>query len=130
RGTIVAEAIVLTSPVEEYNGTDVVVKWVWTSKTHTAEADLVRHARNLAETENPHMLDHLPHFLCVEEVEIDPSEDLVLRVVVQEPLEPLDDPRLTGEELAKAFKDIFECYRWLVEVAKILHRDISVSNLM
>ncbi|KAJ7649793.1 hypothetical protein FB45DRAFT_3290 [Roridomyces roridus] len=73
------------------------------------------------------MLNHLPNFLHVEE-EVEIDEGIVLRVVVQESLEPLET--LMADELAKAFKDIFECYRWLVEVARILHRDISVKNLM
>ncbi|KAJ7613921.1 hypothetical protein FB45DRAFT_3276 [Roridomyces roridus] len=129
RVTVVAKSTVLASPGASHNGADVVVKWVWSPKTRAAEADFVRRARDLAEMENPSMLHHLPNFLHVEE-EVEIDEDVVLRVLVQELLTPLDDSTLTADELAKAFKDIFECYRWLFEVAKILHRDISVKNLM
>ncbi|KAJ7649778.1 hypothetical protein FB45DRAFT_3127 [Roridomyces roridus] len=128
RGTVIIKATVLASPGDDHNGTDVVVKWVWSSETRTTEVDFVWRARTLAEMENPDMLDHLPNFFHSEEIGV--SGALVLRLVVQESLKPLDDSTLTAAELAKAFKDIFECYRWLVEVAKILHRDISIPNLM
>ncbi|KAJ7649779.1 kinase-like domain-containing protein [Roridomyces roridus] len=129
RATVVAKATVLASPGETHNGADVVVKWLWAPRTRKAEADFVRRARTLAEKENTNMLDRLPNFLHVEE-EVEIDEDVVLRVIVQELLTPLDNPTLTADELAKAFKDVFECYRWLVEAARILHRDISVKNLM
>ncbi|KAJ7681464.1 hypothetical protein B0H14DRAFT_2299561, partial [Mycena olivaceomarginata] len=59
----------------------------------------------------------------------DAYEERVLRIVVQEELHPITD--LTdATELAEAFKQIFECYRWLYEGPKIMHRDVSISNLM
>ncbi|KAJ7243571.1 hypothetical protein B0H12DRAFT_998246, partial [Mycena haematopus] len=56
-------------------------------------------------------------------------EERVLRVIVQEELRPIDELE-DPVEFAQAFKQIFECYRWLFEEAKTIHRDISVSNLM
>jgi hypothetical protein len=71
----------------------------------------------------------------------------VLRILVQEELHPItvQKPR---RSMARSFHEIFKCrhsysvhhvatthslvpgYRWLYEVPKILHRDISLNNLM
>ncbi|KAF9255762.1 hypothetical protein L218DRAFT_883375 [Marasmius fiardii PR-910] len=56
-------------------------------------------------------------------------EKRTLRYMVVEELFPitdLDDP----EDLRHVFRDIIKCHRWLVNVPRILHRDISVNNLM
>ncbi|KAJ3805724.1 hypothetical protein EV368DRAFT_50033 [Lentinula lateritia] len=59
----------------------------------------------------------------------DAYEERILRIVAQEELHPITD--LTdATELAEAFKQIFECYRWVYEGYKIMHRDVSISNLM
>ncbi|KAF9254813.1 hypothetical protein L218DRAFT_951254 [Marasmius fiardii PR-910] len=51
-----------------------------------------------------------------------------LRVVVKDlfPITYLTNP----EDLRVAFKDIIKCHQSLVNVAKILHREINVNNLM
>ena len=79
----------------------------------------------------------------------DKYEKRVLRVIVQEELFPITDC-YTAPELAQAFREIFHCnslvnlicvcltfvlcfvagYQWLVEHPRILHRDISLNNLM
>ncbi|KAJ7287203.1 hypothetical protein C8J57DRAFT_1117037 [Mycena rebaudengoi] len=53
----------------------------------------------------------------------------VLRIVVQEGLHPITE-LTTAAELSEAFRGIFKCYRWLYEKAGIMHRDISLNNLM
>ncbi|KAJ7066492.1 hypothetical protein C8F01DRAFT_703727 [Mycena amicta] len=59
----------------------------------------------------------------------DECEQRVLRIVVWEELSPITK-LTTAADVAKAFRGIFDCYRWLVEVTKIMHRDISLNNLM
>ena len=73
-------------------------------------------------------------------------EERVLRIIVQEELYPITE-RTNAVDLAQSFREIFKCrhlhsimsatahslvlgYRWLYEVPKILHRDISLNNLM
>ncbi|KAK7036605.1 hypothetical protein VNI00_011538 [Paramarasmius palmivorus] len=52
-----------------------------------------------------------------------------LRFLVSEFLIPIT--KLTdSNEMALAFKDTVECHQWLVQFPRILHRDISVNNLM
>ncbi|KAJ7613920.1 hypothetical protein FB45DRAFT_3274 [Roridomyces roridus] len=142
QSTVVVSATVLHSPSHEYDGRDAVVKWNWAPKARTAESAFVLSARRRAERENPRMLDHLPDVFYAGDMESSAAVDIfgdiasnnfeerVLRVTVQERLKPLKDRTLTADELEKAFKAIFDCYRWLVEAAGILHRDISVNNLM
>ncbi|KAJ7645774.1 hypothetical protein B0H17DRAFT_884229, partial [Mycena rosella] len=52
-----------------------------------------------------------------------------LRITVQEELEPIED-LTTAPKLADAIRGIFKCYRWLYEKANVMHRDISLGNLM
>ncbi|KAF8802375.1 hypothetical protein BYT27DRAFT_7341453 [Phlegmacium glaucopus] len=35
-----------------------------------------------------------------------------------------------GALIAPVIRDVFRCYRWLYEEAKVIHRDISLNNLM
>ncbi|KAF7340701.1 Other 1 protein kinase [Mycena sanguinolenta] len=55
-------------------------------------------------------------------------EPQVLHIVVQEELRPITELR-TAADVGEAFRGIFRCYRWLYEKARIIHRDISLSNL-
>ncbi|KAJ7447074.1 hypothetical protein B0H11DRAFT_2290249 [Mycena galericulata] len=145
RGTTVVHAKVKSSPPGGVPNDvkDVVVKWNWSPKSRTAEADIVAVARKWAEQDDPSMLAHLPNILYSEEREIDavPAalisfldanayEARVLRIIVQEKLEGCIDGLTVADELAEVYKDIFKCYRWLYQAPKIIHRDISRFNLM
>ncbi|PBK66026.1 hypothetical protein ARMSODRAFT_366773 [Armillaria solidipes] len=56
-------------------------------------------------------------------------EERLLRITVSERLFPITD--LTNvKDIAQAFLDILQCHRWLYDHAKILHRDISMANVM
>ncbi|KAG7086896.1 hypothetical protein E1B28_002815 [Marasmius oreades] len=50
-------------------------------------------------------------------------------VTVQQKLQPIHELK-TPEEFAQVFYDILQCHRWLYKIAEILHRDISMSNMM
>ncbi|KAE9392182.1 hypothetical protein BT96DRAFT_888188 [Gymnopus androsaceus JB14] len=57
------------------------------------------------------------------------SKHRVVQISVQERLFPIQD--LKGpKEYAQVLYDVFQCHRWLYEHAHILHRDISVGNIM
>ncbi|KAK7055341.1 other 1 protein kinase [Favolaschia claudopus] len=139
--TVVIHATITSCPRPELNGQTVVLKWSWASPSRTFEADIIASARRLAEEDCPKMLLHLPEIYCSQrcdglllpckckEILHEHSEDRILRVIIQKELKPiqkLEHPDM----LAEAFKAIFECYRWLYEKAHIMHRDISVGNLM
>ncbi|KAJ7212510.1 hypothetical protein GGX14DRAFT_620653 [Mycena pura] len=130
RGTVVVQATVKECPSShKLQGKAVVVKWSWVPTSRVREAKIVGDARiyhdedfNSLRPECQKLLrDHFPQ----------EYEERVLRVIVQAELQPITELQDPGQ-LAKAFKEIFECYRWLHESddVKIIHRDISVGNLM
>ncbi|KAJ7225847.1 hypothetical protein GGX14DRAFT_348735 [Mycena pura] len=88
------------------------------------------------------MANHLPKVIHAEErgYGLDTSQGRLadffndnnirdLCILVQEELQPITS-LTTADELAPAFRDIFAAYRWLCEDVKIMHRDISINNLM
>ncbi|KAJ7614203.1 hypothetical protein DFH06DRAFT_1484423 [Mycena polygramma] len=143
RGTVVVRAQVTHCPPDKnLVGQDVAVKWSWISRSRLPETEFVKAAVKYAEQTDRGMLNHLPKIYHSEDLEwlAPPSqtflverfeneyEDRVLRVIVQELLEPI--VQLEPQELALAFKGVVKCHRWLYETAKILQRDVSVDNLM
>ncbi|KAG7088858.1 hypothetical protein E1B28_012812 [Marasmius oreades] len=108
--------------------------------TRQAEQVFIKKARVAADSraQDQWVLDHLPDMLDSGEFEGTVSfeqlfgeeyEKRTLRYLVVEELFPITD--LAGpEELRLALKDIVNCHRWLVTVPGIMHRDISVNNLM
>ncbi|KAF8146385.1 hypothetical protein K438DRAFT_1628156 [Mycena galopus ATCC 62051] len=126
---------------------NVVVKWSWSAKNSTPEGDIVKIATDLVNKchSDSWVLSHLPKILHYEEEEVgrnslhehpylyeqfgDNHELEALRIVVQEELCPITE-LTTAEELGEAVHGIFKCYRWLYERPRIMHRDISVDNLM
>ncbi|KAJ7882819.1 hypothetical protein B0H14DRAFT_1458935 [Mycena olivaceomarginata] len=138
RGTVVVRSEVITCPRPDLKGKTVVVKWSWVPKTRTSEPTIVHAALQQAVQNRPKMVHHIPNIYYYEEfadeipvfLKSRPEyEDRVLRIIVQEELHVITT--LTdAAELAQVFKEIFECYRWLFETVKIIHRDISLSNLM
>ncbi|KAJ7232397.1 hypothetical protein C8J57DRAFT_1533121 [Mycena rebaudengoi] len=122
-GTVVVRATVEDCPSShKLQGKAVVVKWSWVPTSRVREAKIVGDARVCAEKGNPDMLRHLPEIYYVEDFDS-------LRPEFQAELKPITELRDPGQ-LAKAFKEIFECYRWLHDDVKTIHRDISVGNLM
>ncbi|KAJ7131627.1 hypothetical protein C8R46DRAFT_658699 [Mycena filopes] len=135
RGTCVSRATL--------DGQNVVVKWSWPAKSRMAEAAFVRRATEKATGNSAWVLNHLPKIIYEEEQELDADspqrrlsehlgdeyEDRVFRLVVQEELFPITS-LTTAEELSQAFHGIFKCYRWLYENIDLMHRDISLNNLM
>ncbi|THV01031.1 hypothetical protein K435DRAFT_836993 [Dendrothele bispora CBS 962.96] len=56
-------------------------------------------------------------------------EERILRVLVQDKLYPLTDLRVEAQ-YAQVFCDVLQAHRWLYDHARILHRDISMHNIM
>ncbi|EEB99250.1 hypothetical protein MPER_01104, partial [Moniliophthora perniciosa FA553] len=136
RGTWVLQA---RSKAPKFDGKKLVLKFSSPAVTRTAENEIVHSARAKASGEYAWVLNHLPHILQHGEFVADDSfaklfkdenfEKRVFRYIVAEELSPITN--LTNPlQLAKAFKDIILCHQWLVLHAKVMHRDVSVNNLM
>ncbi|KAJ6458604.1 hypothetical protein DFH09DRAFT_1115447 [Mycena vulgaris] len=92
-----------------------------TYETASAQASDTQHQQ--AFTVYPSNLIQLPRLLSKE------YEERVLRIIVQAEFQPITELQDPGQ-LAKAFKEFFECCRWLHDDVKTIRRDISVGNLM
>ncbi|KAK0448042.1 hypothetical protein EV421DRAFT_1658879, partial [Armillaria borealis] len=100
-----------------------------------------------AETGKTHwILNHLPNILHEQDFDFDDDspqkhdcrnwckrasayEERVLRITVLEELFPITSLR-KDTHYAQVFVDILQCHKWLYEHPKILHRDISMANIM
>ncbi|KAK0211856.1 hypothetical protein IW262DRAFT_1412093 [Armillaria fumosa] len=142
----------------EWPGKQLVVKMSYPSIYRESEQRLVEAARAKAKETagegNTHwVLDHLPEILHSQDFRFNEKdcpqkrlmellieaeyadkktflyEERVLRITVSERLFPLDS--LTDvKEVGQVFLDILQCHRWLLDHPKILHRDISMTNVM
>ncbi|KAK7007367.1 other 1 protein kinase [Favolaschia claudopus] len=141
RGTCVSHASMGKPDVKGSADTPVVVKWYWPAETRMSEAVIIRTAVDKATVS---MKNHLPKLLHAEDKQFDQNspqryllelfgkdkyEMRVFRVLVQEPLKPLTGLK-TAVELGEAFLGVFEGYRWLYEKCNIMHRDVSLNNMM
>lgn len=147
RGTCVVRAECVNEGRQKRNDDEawdgpLIVKLSWPAKSRTPEQDIIKKAREAADNgQHRWVLNHLPKVLHDEDIDVNllsqalidniggRYEERVLRAIVQEELYPITE-RTTAPELAESFRDIFNCYRWLYEYPKVLHRDISVHNLM
>ncbi|KAJ7331556.1 hypothetical protein DFH08DRAFT_966540 [Mycena albidolilacea] len=119
--SVVFYKLVVASQDGQNVGKLVIVKWSWSPQTRTREASIIEAATTRAtEAGDTWVLDHLP---------VTKYELRDLRITVQEELTPIEGLK-TAPELAEATRGIFECYRWLFEIGKVMHRDISLGNLM
>ncbi|KAK0488047.1 hypothetical protein EDD18DRAFT_1292023 [Armillaria luteobubalina] len=140
----------------EWPGKQLVVKISHPSIYHESEQKLVAgakaKAREMASKGKEHwVLNHLPEILhsqdfnekdCTQKrlmellIKAEYAEEKtllyqehVLRITVSERLFPLDS--LTDiKEVGQVFLDILQCHRWLLDHPKILHCDISMTNVM
>ncbi|KAK0475735.1 hypothetical protein IW261DRAFT_1595246 [Armillaria novae-zelandiae] len=137
---------------------DLVVKISWPSIHRDSEKKLMDAAKAKAdeiagEGKRHWIVDHLPSILQSQNFrsnDEDPSqrrlvellskaeyadgkpfiyEEHLLRIPVSERLFPMTD--LTDvKDIAQVFYHIFRCHHWLYEIPKILHRDMSLNNMM
>ncbi|KAF9020184.1 hypothetical protein BDZ89DRAFT_279062 [Hymenopellis radicata] len=131
-----------------------VVKFSCPTTTRVPEMRLIQTARNYAEADEKHawVLNHLPDMIASRDVDIDVNsvqarmrdflnkaeyadgkkyyyENRCLRICVSEELHAITT--LTSQrKIAQVFLDILQTHKWLYDVPKILHRDLSMSNIM
>ncbi|KAJ3741297.1 protein kinase [Lentinula detonsa] len=121
-----------------------VMKISFSSRGRSSEDALIWEARSKAEsTGDLWAFNHLPQIIDSITITYDettaqgrlkthPKENYkerVMRVTVLEELHPLselEDPR----DLAQVFYDVLQIHQWLYECAGILHRDLSIGNVM
>ncbi|KAF8917357.1 hypothetical protein CPB85DRAFT_1285605 [Mucidula mucida] len=132
-----------------------VVKLMWSPIDRTSEATFVDRIREAAAApEAQWVLDHVPHILHSQDFERLPDEvggglaaflndpatryadgtrftyeKRVLRVSVHEKLYKLSELN-DVIDYAEVFFDLLQVHRWIYDHAHILHRDISLGNIM
>ncbi|KAF5392059.1 hypothetical protein D9757_003295 [Collybiopsis confluens] len=122
---------------------DLIVKFSFPAATRKAENAFISEARAAAVGADAWANDHLPNIVDFETLHFpidSPQQRLhtrfpeeyelrVARIIVMEQLhslEELDDVK----DFAQVYFDILQIHRWLVEKPRILHRDLSMSNVM
>ncbi|KAJ3741299.1 protein kinase [Lentinula detonsa] len=121
-----------------------VMKISFPSRSRPSEDALIREARSKAEsTGDLWALKHLPQIIDSITITYDEStaqgrlkthlkekyKERVMRVTILEkshPLSELEDPR----DFAQVFYDILQIHQWLYECVGIMHRDLSIGNIM
>ncbi|KAG7099981.1 hypothetical protein E1B28_001774 [Marasmius oreades] len=148
RGTVVVEAecICGNSGCEcDWKG-PLIVKISFPATSRVTEDELVKDALKLATGKDGEWVQkHLPRTLWSHTMPFGENtpqarlaklfamdekyEEQHACVTVQQKLQPIHELK-TPEEFAQVFYDILQCHRWLYKIAEILHRDISMSNMM
>ncbi|KAE9384080.1 hypothetical protein BT96DRAFT_842818 [Gymnopus androsaceus JB14] len=132
---------------DEWHGKKLIMKISFPSARREAEDKIIINARERAESSDDQkwkwVLNHLPLVVHSFDTEFNEDsipgrlrthlqgdyEERVIRVTIQEKLHPiteLEDP----VELAQVFYDIVQVHEWLYKYARVLHRDLSETNLM
>ncbi|KAF5365884.1 hypothetical protein D9757_011039 [Collybiopsis confluens] len=138
------------APEESWKGQDLILKVSFPPSERRKESVLIDTARAHAETHDAQWaLQHLPRVVAsVDSLDWesnDPNENTLqnrlksqfgdayetrsLRATVLEKLEPLSNLK-SAREFAQVFYDILQIHRWLYDQSKILHRDLSMANIM
>ncbi|KAG7446129.1 uncharacterized protein BT62DRAFT_1076518 [Guyanagaster necrorhizus] len=156
RGLIGRDSCVVAATCNEWPGMKLVVKISWPSTSRKSEKALVDKAKAEADKKagdgkRHWVLDHLPNILHEQDFPFDDDsaqkmiaevlhdgefiggegtyEDRVLRISVMEELFPIKSLR-EAKDYAQVFVDILQCHKWLYDHPRILHRDISMANIM
>ncbi|KAI0071909.1 hypothetical protein K474DRAFT_1701321 [Panus rudis PR-1116 ss-1] len=122
--------------------------WQYVDRKEDVLIRAIRRTPNIeADTESPSMLTHIVDLKCSLSLSIDSPflhlprafmnrlpclthEDLrEFRVLILEAYEPLDNLN-TVEDFKKVFIETFKAHHWVWTKAEVLHRDISVYNIM
>ncbi|KAJ3990743.1 protein kinase, partial [Lentinula boryana] len=109
-----------------------------------SENMLIQEAKRVAEhTSEFWALNHLPHLIDSITITYDDKnarqgniktveetcEGCIMYITVFEKLQPLSELE-DLIDFAQVFYDILQIHRWLYQCARILHRDLSISNIM
>ncbi|KAF5349071.1 hypothetical protein D9757_012190 [Collybiopsis confluens] len=138
------------TPDQSWKGQSLVLKLSFPPSGRTSEGDLIRAAsKHAQDNDSDWALKHLPLVVaCVDSPDrkgTDPKQTTLqgrlksqfedayemrsLRATVLEKLEPLSSLK-SARESAQVFYDILQIHRWLYEHPRILHRDLSMANIM
>ncbi|KAF8915089.1 hypothetical protein CPB85DRAFT_1433285 [Mucidula mucida] len=144
-----------TDALERAHAPSLVIKLSLPSAARAPEEKLVNKARAVAIDaggDSHWVLQHLPCILHSEDLPIipgstqahvaeilhsasgntceeDSDEKRTLRIVIMEELLPIDTLS-SASDFAQVFFDVLNCHKWLYDNPRILHRDISMSNIM
>ncbi|KAK0479954.1 hypothetical protein EDD18DRAFT_1206454 [Armillaria luteobubalina] len=158
RGLFGRDTCVIHATCTEWEGKKLVVKISWPSASRKSEKTLldiaITKAKEMAKPGEAHwVLNHLPNILHEQDFKFDDDdsvqklisetvtggqyvggrdgayEERLLRITVLEELSPITSLR-NDRDYAQVFVDILQCHKWLYEHPKILHRDISIANIM
>ncbi|KAK0498092.1 hypothetical protein EDD18DRAFT_1461191 [Armillaria luteobubalina] len=158
RGLFGRDTCVIQATCTEWEGKKLVVKISWPSASRKSEKTLldiaIAKAKEMAKPGETHwVLNHLPNILHEQDFKFDDDdsvqklisgmvnggqyvggrdgayEERLLCITVLEELSPITSLRNDGD-YAQVFVDILQCHKWLYEHPKILHRDISIANIM
>ncbi|KAF8900404.1 hypothetical protein CPB85DRAFT_1325909 [Mucidula mucida] len=138
-------------------GIELIVKITWSPTSRTSEADFIRSVREAVSTTGADwVLDHVPNILhsqdfphlqnevggrlaaflntlnedhWTKDLGAFKYEERVMRVSVHEKLYKLSELN-TVRNHAQVFFDVVQVHRWLYDHPRILHRDISLGNIM
>ncbi|KAF5349415.1 hypothetical protein D9757_013113 [Collybiopsis confluens] len=138
------------TPKESWKGGHLILKLSFPLSEQTKESVLIDTARAHAKMHNAKWaLRHLPRVVAsVDSLDWegnDPNQNTLqkrlkshfgdtyemrsLRATVLEKLEPLSNLK-SAREFAQVFYDILQIHRWLYQQPKILHRNLSMANIM
>ncbi|KAK0490358.1 hypothetical protein IW261DRAFT_1387679 [Armillaria novae-zelandiae] len=158
RGIFGRDTCVVQATCTKWGDKKLVVKISWPSASRKSEKELlniaIAKANGMAEEGKTHwILNHLPNILHEQDFKFDEAgsvqkliadmvtegqyvggrdgvyERRVLRITVLEELIPITNLR-KGKHYAQVFVDILQCHKWLYDHPRILHRDISMANIM
>ncbi|KAK0231488.1 hypothetical protein IW262DRAFT_1427422 [Armillaria fumosa] len=158
RGLFGRDTCVVHATCTEWEGSKLVVKISWPSASRKSEKTLldiaIAKATEMAKPGETHwVLKHLPNILHEQDFKFDDDDSVqkliaemvnggqyvggrdgayegrVLRITVLEELTPITSLR-NDRDYAQVFVDILQCHKWLYEHPQILHRDISMANIM
>ncbi|KAJ3768525.1 protein kinase [Lentinula raphanica] len=128
----------------QWHGENKIMKISFPSRDRLPEPDLISEAANKARSPDDWALNHLPNIILSITIRYHPLdsaqgrlkahlkenyEERVMRVTIYEKLQPLSELE-DLRELAQVFYDILQIHQWLYECVKILHRDLSIGNIM
>ncbi|KAJ4001201.1 protein kinase [Lentinula boryana] len=128
-----------------WDGENKIMKVSFPTRSRTSEEVFIWEASAKAKSSGNHWaLNHLPNIIDSITVTYDETktvqgrlkahlkekyEERVMRVTILEKLHSLSELE-DVREFAQVFYDILQIHRWLYECAGILHRDLSIGNIM
>ncbi|KIK59150.1 hypothetical protein GYMLUDRAFT_202102, partial [Collybiopsis luxurians FD-317 M1] len=128
-----------------WDGLDLIVKIRFPAAGRVYEEEIIRHLLNLAAGPHTWVCNHLPNLLCSFTIPFDghgvqgklqnklDDEEIhkgrVIRGSIQERIFPIWEVECEFEE-AQVVYDAFQCHEWVHDIGRVLHRDISMNNVM